>query len=129
MPYELQHSRLRYGDLDEEQERLFNDILSLVEYCLGRLRNDKLKLSSFAESVSNLKVEIDESFPIEYGASSKIETIVDLIGVSQPESVKVYPPTGINIHIHFMNYIQIHIMNNIHSFLMKYKHSYIHLVK
>ena len=95
MLVELQHCRLRFGYLDEEQERLFNDILSVVEYCVGRLTNHNLKVSSFAESVRSLKNEIDESFPIEYGASAKIETIVDLIGVSQLETIEVHPPTGI----------------------------------
>lgn len=86
---------LRYGDLDEGQERMFNEVLTAVENCLGKLKGHREELARFCESVHTLKKEVDVCFPSEYGSSSKIDTIVDLIGVSQPENVDVYPPTGI----------------------------------
>ncbi|KAJ9544177.1 LOW QUALITY PROTEIN: hypothetical protein OSB04_023884, partial [Centaurea solstitialis] len=95
MSTELQHSRVRYGDVDEDQERLFNEILSMVDHCLGRLRSNNVKLSSFAEKVRSLKIEVDDSCPIEYGANTKIDAIVDLIGVSQLETIEVHPPTRV----------------------------------
>ncbi|KAJ9542395.1 hypothetical protein OSB04_028901 [Centaurea solstitialis] len=95
MPDDLKHSRLRYGDLDGEQERMFNEVLIAVENCLGKLRGIRRSLVVFSESVRILKQEVDVSFPTKYDSSSKIDTIVDLIGVSQPENVEVYPPTGI----------------------------------
>ncbi|KAJ9550849.1 hypothetical protein OSB04_014894 [Centaurea solstitialis] len=95
IPRDLQHTRLRYGDLDEEQEKMFNEVLSTVENCLGRLRCHKEDLARFTESIRILKKEVDVSFPNENASSSKVNTIVDLIGVSQPDNVEVYPPTGI----------------------------------
>ncbi|KAJ9562243.1 hypothetical protein OSB04_007403 [Centaurea solstitialis] len=95
IPRDLQHTRLRYGDLDEEQEKMFNEVLCTVENCLGRLRCHKEELARFTESVRILKKQVDVSFPNENASSSKVDTIVDLIGVSQPDNVEIYPPTGI----------------------------------
>ncbi|XP_024962583.1 protein FAR1-RELATED SEQUENCE 5-like [Cynara cardunculus var. scolymus] len=95
VPVEWLPARFRYGEVDADKERLMSVAYSYFERILGRVRNEKHILSKFVDQLEEWDTKIDSELPIQSHAQETTTSIKEFLGVSQPETIDVLPPTGI----------------------------------
>ncbi|KVI03283.1 FAR1 DNA binding domain-containing protein [Cynara cardunculus var. scolymus] len=89
VPVEWLPAHFRYGEVDAEKERLMSLAYSYFERILGRVQNEKDILSRFVDQL------VDIELPLQSHTEETTSSIKEFLGVSQPETVDVLPPTGI----------------------------------
>ncbi|KVI11002.1 FAR1 DNA binding domain-containing protein, partial [Cynara cardunculus var. scolymus] len=84
LPVEWLPTRSRYGEVDAEKERL-----------MSRIRNEKDILSRFVDQLEQWDSKVDSELHLQSHTEETTTSIKEFLGVSQPETVDVLPPTGI----------------------------------
>ncbi|KVH94504.1 Zinc finger, PMZ-type [Cynara cardunculus var. scolymus] len=95
VPVEWLPARFRYGEVDAEKERLMSLAYSYFERILGRVRNEKDILARFVDQLEQWDSKVDIELPLQSHTEETTASIKEFLGVSQPETVDVLPPTGI----------------------------------
>lgn len=95
LPRDLLNIRHRYGNTNDENDKLANYVLDDVQLCINRLKNDKEKMATFVKSIKQLKNDILKAVPEENEPQTKDEIIADLLGVTVPDEILIEPPTDI----------------------------------
>lgn len=92
IPPDLRRKRNRYGETNEEIQRLTNEATFLVDECLFRLSKDKVKMGSFVEKLKTLKTEVEDDVPNPPSKNTG-DVIGDHFAISNPETKIVNNPT------------------------------------
>ncbi|KAJ9561033.1 hypothetical protein OSB04_006193 [Centaurea solstitialis] len=75
-------------------DKLAHDAYSIVDYCIGKLSDDKEKLDLFVRRIHDLKNEVETGF-LDQRAHKKEDVIGgSFIGISLPEVVAIHNPIG-----------------------------------
>nr|XP_043614768.1 protein FAR-RED ELONGATED HYPOCOTYL 3-like [Erigeron canadensis] len=91
IPPGMRTRRTRYGESNEEFERLTNEAHYIVENCMTLLGNDEAMLSAFDDKVRSLKREIEDGFT-NAGIKNKDKIIESFLGVTKPAERKIENP-------------------------------------
>lgn len=87
-------ARARYGEMDVEKQGMMNKAVSVFDFIVGMVRNDKGMLAKFVEQLEDLGEQICMDIPLVSSYQKKQDDIEEFIGASQPESVDILPPHG-----------------------------------
>ncbi|KAJ9535940.1 hypothetical protein OSB04_un000894 [Centaurea solstitialis] len=95
VPVEIMPARARYGEMNVVKQEKMNKAVEFFDKIIGSVRNDDDELTNFVDYLNNYAEAVAMGKPLLSNKESKDETIAELIGVSQPESVDIFPPSGI----------------------------------
>lgn len=95
VPVEIMPAHARYGEMDVEKQGMMNKAVSVFDFIVGMVQNDKGMLAKFVEQLEDLGEQISMDIPLVSSYQKKHDDIEEFIGASQPESVDILPPSGI----------------------------------
>ncbi|KAJ9547346.1 hypothetical protein OSB04_019889 [Centaurea solstitialis] len=93
--YKIMLAWARYGELEFVKQGKMNNVVSKFDRIIGMVWNDDTMFDWFLEQIKDLAEAAAMKNPIVFNFDRKNETIKELIGVSQPDSVEILPPFGI----------------------------------
>ncbi|XP_024968308.1 uncharacterized protein LOC112507820 isoform X2 [Cynara cardunculus var. scolymus] len=76
-------------------DKLAHDAYSVVDYCIGKLSDDKEKLALFVKKIQDLKNEVETGFLNQPAHKKEDDVKGSFIGISKPEVVETPSPIGI----------------------------------
>ncbi|KAJ9547351.1 hypothetical protein OSB04_019894 [Centaurea solstitialis] len=95
IPPQWMPARARYGEIDLDIERLLGSAFVIFERMVDKVRNEKLLLEKFVDKLTSMDDELDVVVPVKSTADRNNETIQELMGVSDPDDVSIFAPSGI----------------------------------
>ncbi|KAJ9536489.1 hypothetical protein OSB04_un000326 [Centaurea solstitialis] len=95
IPPQWMPARARYGEIDLDIERLLGSAFVIFERMVDKVRNEKLLVEKFVDKLTSMDDELDVVVPVKSTIDRNNETIQELMGVSDPDDVNIFPPSRI----------------------------------
>ena len=96
VPAQIQTAKVRYGEVDQEKERLFAGCYSVVDDIVTSVRNDKPEFRKFDEMLRGYKEKLNKQLPADDVEQQKMDAINEHFGVEVPDDdCDLFAPTGI----------------------------------